>query len=136
MDPLWNSLVVGGLQTDKEGQVKPFLGFIGMIGTHYEDAHIATGAPASEPYGTVLVNLSLSDLVCANLPKGIHKVDMVDNSDYARQLQKQHQLYWYLCCWPSCLPQTSTTAPINISQLRHCLQTAVSACCGGKSSEF
>ena len=47
MDPLWNSLVVGGLQSDKEGQLKPFLGFIGMIGTHYEDAHIATGVLAS-----------------------------------------------------------------------------------------
>ena len=43
MDPLWNSLVVGGLQPDKAGDLKPFLGFIGMIGTHYEDAHIATG---------------------------------------------------------------------------------------------
>jgi len=43
MDPLWNSLVIGGLQADKEGELKPFLGFIGMIGTHYEDAHIATG---------------------------------------------------------------------------------------------
>ncbi|DBB18528.1 hypothetical protein WJX82_008712 [Trebouxia sp. C0006] len=43
MDPLWNSLVVGGLQTDKEGQLKPFLGFLGMIGTSYEDAHVATG---------------------------------------------------------------------------------------------
>lgn len=70
MDPLWNSLVVGGLQTDKEGQVKPFLGFIGMIGTHYEDAHVATGAHAPQPHSTVLESLSLSDLVCANLPKG------------------------------------------------------------------
>ncbi len=43
MDPLWNSLVVGGLQTDKDGQLKPFLGFLGMIGTSYEDAHVATG---------------------------------------------------------------------------------------------
>ena len=52
MDPLWNSLVVGGLQPDKEGQLKPFLGFIGMIGTHYEDAHIATGA--ATPGGTYM----------------------------------------------------------------------------------
>ena len=39
MDPLWNSLVVGGLQDGK-----PFLGTIGMIGVHYTDGHIATGA--------------------------------------------------------------------------------------------
>ena len=39
-DPLWNSLVVGGL--DEAG--KPFLGTIGMIGTAYSDDHVATGA--------------------------------------------------------------------------------------------
>lgn len=38
-DPLWNSLVVGGL--DQTG--KPFLGTIGMIGTAYSDQHVATG---------------------------------------------------------------------------------------------
>ena len=38
-DPLWNSLVVGGLH---EG--RPFLGTVGMIGTNYTDAHVATGA--------------------------------------------------------------------------------------------
>lgn len=48
MDPLWNSLVVGGLQTDKEGQLKPFLGFLGMIGTSYEDVHVATGEHATQ----------------------------------------------------------------------------------------
>lgn len=37
-DPLWNSLVVGGLQ---DGQ--PFLGMVGMIGTHYTDSHVTTG---------------------------------------------------------------------------------------------
>ncbi len=37
-DPLWNSLVVGGLEDGK-----PFLGTIGMIGTHYTDGHVATG---------------------------------------------------------------------------------------------
>lgn len=37
-DPLWNSLVVGGIEDDK-----PFLGTIGMIGTHYTDGHVATG---------------------------------------------------------------------------------------------
>ena len=40
-DPLWNSLVVGGL--DQNG--KPFLGTVGMIGTAYTDDHVATGAP-------------------------------------------------------------------------------------------
>lgn len=40
---MWNSLVIGGLQQGKDGQLQPFLGTIGMIGTHYEDAHIATG---------------------------------------------------------------------------------------------
>ena len=38
MDPLWNSLVVGGVQDGK-----PFLGTITMLGVHYSDDHIATG---------------------------------------------------------------------------------------------
>ncbi|KDD77122.1 proteasome subunit protein [Helicosporidium sp. ATCC 50920] len=37
-DPLWNSLIVGGVY---EG--KPFLGTVGMIGTSYTDEHVATG---------------------------------------------------------------------------------------------
>lgn len=39
MDPLWNSLVVGGVGHDG----KPFLGTVGMIGTHYTDSHVTTG---------------------------------------------------------------------------------------------
>lgn len=39
MDPLWNSLVVGGVEADGT----PFLGTVGMIGTHYVDSHVATG---------------------------------------------------------------------------------------------
>ena len=38
MDPLWNSLVVGGFYAGK-----PFLGTVGMIGTNYTDDHLATG---------------------------------------------------------------------------------------------
>lgn len=38
-DPLWNSLVVGGV--GKDG--KPFLGMVGMNGTHYTDSHVTTG---------------------------------------------------------------------------------------------
>ncbi len=38
-DPLWNSLVVAGV--DKRGE--SFLGTVGMIGSHYTDAHVATG---------------------------------------------------------------------------------------------
>ncbi len=38
MDPLWNSVVVGGFYAGK-----PFLGTVGMIGTSYTDAHLATG---------------------------------------------------------------------------------------------
>ncbi|KAK9804889.1 hypothetical protein WJX72_010345 [[Myrmecia] bisecta] len=38
MDPLWNSLVICGFQDGK-----PFLGTVGMIGTHYTDEHVATG---------------------------------------------------------------------------------------------
>ena len=38
MDPLWNSVVVAGLQDDK-----PFLGTISMLGVHFSDVHIATG---------------------------------------------------------------------------------------------
>eukprot|EP00889_Picochlorum_renovo_P005408 jgi/Picre1/32438/NNA_007784.t1 len=37
-DPLWNSIVVGGLQRGK-----PFLGTVGMIGTNYTDDTVATG---------------------------------------------------------------------------------------------
>jgi len=37
-DPLWNSLILGGFSNGT-----PFLGTIGMIGTNYEDAHVATG---------------------------------------------------------------------------------------------
>jgi 20S proteasome alpha/beta subunit len=55
MDPLWNSLVVGGLQTDKDGQLKPFLGFLGMIGTSYEDAHVATGEHATQHQSILIV---------------------------------------------------------------------------------
>jgi len=39
MDPLWNSLVVGGVSPDG----KPFLGNLGMIGTNYQDQTVATG---------------------------------------------------------------------------------------------
>lgn len=37
-DPLWNSVIVGGFHDGL-----PFLGTIGMIGTNYTDAHVATG---------------------------------------------------------------------------------------------
>jgi 20S proteasome subunit beta 7 len=39
MDPLWNSLVVGGVGADGT----PFLGMVGMQGTHYTDSHVTTG---------------------------------------------------------------------------------------------
>ena len=38
MDPLWNNIVVAGLQDGK-----PFLGTVTMLGVHYSDEHIATG---------------------------------------------------------------------------------------------
>jgi len=38
MDPLWNSIIIGGMQDGV-----PFLGSVGMIGTHYVDDHITTG---------------------------------------------------------------------------------------------
>lgn len=38
-DPLWNSLVVGGV--DASGA--PFLGCVGMLGVAYTDGHVATG---------------------------------------------------------------------------------------------
>ncbi|KAL3134988.1 hypothetical protein ABBQ32_007942 [Trebouxia sp. C0010 RCD-2024] len=72
MDPLWNSLVIGGLQQGKDGQLQPFLGTIGMIGTHYEDAHIATG------YGNMLAR---------PLFREKHKPDM--SEDDAMQLMKE-----------------------------------------------
>jgi 20S proteasome subunit beta 7 len=39
MNPLWNSLVIGGVQPDG----KSFLGCVTMVGTHYTDSHVATG---------------------------------------------------------------------------------------------
>lgn len=38
-DPLWNTLVVAGIEPDGS----PFLGAVGMIGVAYADEHIATG---------------------------------------------------------------------------------------------
>ena len=38
MDPLWNSIVIGGVQDGK-----PFLGTVGMLGVQFADEHIATG---------------------------------------------------------------------------------------------
>jgi hypothetical protein len=38
MNPLWNSVVVGGIQDGK-----PFLGFVDKIGVAYQDDVIATG---------------------------------------------------------------------------------------------
>ena len=39
-DPLWNSLVVGGVDA---GSGEKFLGCIGMLGVSYTDGHVATG---------------------------------------------------------------------------------------------
>ncbi|QDZ21877.1 beta-type subunit of proteasome [Chloropicon primus] len=42
MDPLWNSLVVAGVDKNgKEGN-KSFIGSVGMLGTSYTDSHVAT----------------------------------------------------------------------------------------------
>ena len=41
-DPLWNSILVGGMQ---EG--KPFLGCVDMIGTAWQENAIATGIGAA-----------------------------------------------------------------------------------------
>jgi len=38
MDPLWNSVVVCGMQNGV-----PFIGSVGMLGTHYVDDHVTTG---------------------------------------------------------------------------------------------
>ena len=40
MDPLWNSLAVAGVDA---ATGRPFLGTVGMLGTSYEDGHVATG---------------------------------------------------------------------------------------------
>ncbi|KAI3849918.1 hypothetical protein MKW98_026832 [Papaver atlanticum] len=37
-DPLWNSLVIGGVKNGKK-----YLGTVTMLGVHFEDDHIATG---------------------------------------------------------------------------------------------
>ncbi len=44
MDPLWNSIVVGGVQDGK-----PFLGTVGMLGVQFSDEHIATGGAYCVP---------------------------------------------------------------------------------------
>lgn len=41
-DPLWNSLVLGGVKKGPKGDEK-YLGMVNMIGTHFEDNHLATG---------------------------------------------------------------------------------------------
>ena len=40
MNPLWNSLVVGGVDPSSGS---PFLGMVSMQGTHYVDSHVTTG---------------------------------------------------------------------------------------------
>jgi hypothetical protein len=50
-DPLWNSLVVAGIEppsaaaaaADASSSSHSFLGMVGMIGTHYSDSHVTTG---------------------------------------------------------------------------------------------
>mmetsp|Transcript_29009 Transcript_29009/g.53308 ORF Transcript_29009/g.53308 Transcript_29009/m.53308 type:complete len:282 (-) Transcript_29009:240-1085(-) len=37
-NPLWNTLVVGGVENNQN-----FLGMVGMVGTHYTDSHVTTG---------------------------------------------------------------------------------------------
>ena len=44
--------MIGGLQDGV-----PFLGTVGMIGTHYSDAHIATGACFPVPQALRLVGI-------------------------------------------------------------------------------
>ena len=39
MDPLWNSLIIAGLEGGKA-----FLGSVNMIGVAFSDDHLATGA--------------------------------------------------------------------------------------------
>ncbi|CAN6205013.1 unnamed protein product [Urochloa humidicola] len=41
-DPLWNSLVLGGVKKGPKGDEK-YLGMVNMIGTHFEENHVATG---------------------------------------------------------------------------------------------
>ena len=40
VDPLWNSLIVGGVD---QTTGKPFLGYVDLLGTTYESSTIATG---------------------------------------------------------------------------------------------
>ena len=43
MDPLWNSLVVAGVDPSaKKPEDKSFIGSVGMLGTSYTDSHVAT----------------------------------------------------------------------------------------------
>ena len=52
MNPLWNVVVVGGLQHGK-----PFLGYVDKIGVAYEENILATG------FGAHIALVSLSELV-------------------------------------------------------------------------
>ena len=40
MNPLWNSLVIGGVEPSTG---VPFLGMVSMQGTHYVASHVTTG---------------------------------------------------------------------------------------------
>lgn len=66
-DPLWNSLVVGGLDASSGS---PILGMVGMIGTHYTDSHVTTGGRRwrrlCAPCGVILLMAFL--LSCRPLP--------------------------------------------------------------------
>lgn len=64
-DPLWNSLVVGGLNPPAPAAAAaggpaagaPFLGMVGMIGTHYTDSHVTTGARAAAAAAAAIVGI-------------------------------------------------------------------------------
>lgn len=66
-DPLWNSLVVAGIEppsaaaadADASSSSHSFLGMVGMIGTHYSDSHVTTGElPAVLPPSHAAVECS------------------------------------------------------------------------------
>jgi hypothetical protein len=45
-NPLWNTLVVVGMQPDEDGEKKSFIGIVTLRGVAYEPKYVATGLGA------------------------------------------------------------------------------------------
>ena len=148
-DPLWNSLVIGGLKHDGT----PFLGTVGMIGTAYTDVHIATGKFHIDQ-AAIALELHARDVPAATAsrcpalqsvrPVGTRKVCWCRPKSLLCDLQQQHGCYRHLANGPH--SHHSTTAarcaaayPLMTCQLLACrvwqlLGTAAVSGSGGQAA--